>query len=72
VGSQAVRSILDKARSEDRGDVVHAFPPVANDQSNAMCQKMGFSNLGECEFEFRDRILQCNHWQLNLKELVSG
>lgn len=69
LGSEAVRSILRKARSESRWDIVHAFPPITNAQSNAMCRKMGFSKIEECDFEFRDRILRCNHWQLDLRSV---
>jgi len=67
LGSEAVRSILSKARSEPRWDVVHAFPPITNAPSNAMCRKMGFSKIEECDFEFHDRILRCNHWRLDLR-----
>ena len=68
LGSEAVRLILLKARSERRWDVVHAFPPVSNDRSNVMCRKMGFTKLEESDFRFRDRILRCNHWQLDLRD----
>jgi RimJ/RimL family protein N-acetyltransferase len=67
LGSEAVRSVLRKARSEGRWDVVHAFPPVANARSNAMCRKMGFSKIEERDYEFRGRVLRCNHWQLDLR-----
>jgi RimJ/RimL family protein N-acetyltransferase len=67
LGSEAVRSILQRARAESRWDVVHAFPPVANARSGAMCRKMGFSWVDTCDFEFRDRILRCDHWQLDLR-----
>jgi RimJ/RimL family protein N-acetyltransferase len=66
LGGQAVRTVLRKARDESRWDVVHAFPPITNAASNAMCRKMRFSMVGECDFEFRDRMLRCNHWQLDL------
>ena len=67
LGSQAVRLALERARSEGRWEVVHAFPPVANDRSNAMCRTLGFTKLEEADFRFRDRILRCNHWQLDLR-----
>jgi RimJ/RimL family protein N-acetyltransferase len=72
LGIEAVRSALRRARSEGRWDVVHAFPPVTNARSNAMCRKMGFSKLEECDFEFRDRVLRCNHWQLDLRSVGSA
>jgi RimJ/RimL family protein N-acetyltransferase len=67
LGSEAVRSVLDRARSEGRWDVVHAFPPVTNPRSNAMCRKMGFTKVEEIDYVFRGRLLRCNHWQLDLR-----
>lgn len=67
LGSRAVRAVLDRARSESRWGVVHAFPPVANPRSNAMCRTFGFEHVGDGDHEFRDRILRCNHWQLDLR-----
>ena len=66
VGSTAVRMALDRARAEERWDVVHAFPPVSNPASNAMCRKLGFSLVGERTNRFRDRELRVNHWMLDL------
>ena len=31
---------------------MHAFPNVDNAPSNAICRKLGFELLEECEFEF--------------------
>jgi len=70
LGSEAVRMALRKARSERRWDVIHAFPPVTNPRSNAMCRKMGFTKIEEIDYAFRDRLLRCNHWQLDLKDRV--
>jgi RimJ/RimL family protein N-acetyltransferase len=67
LGSEAVRTVLDRARSEGRWQVINAFPPTSNPASNAMCRKMGFSMIEEVDFEFRGRILRCNHWQLDLR-----
>ncbi|MBI4261691.1 MAG: GNAT family N-acetyltransferase [Actinobacteria bacterium] len=67
IGSAAVRAALDRARREGRWDVLHAFPPLSNAASNAMCRKMGFTMVEECEFEFRDRVLTGAHWQLDLR-----
>jgi RimJ/RimL family protein N-acetyltransferase len=66
VGSEAVRAVLQKARSESRWDVVHAFPAITNAPSNAICRKLGFSKLEERVIE-RERILRCNHWRLDLR-----
>lgn len=68
LGSEAVRAALRKLRTNSRWQVIHAFPPVTNSRSNAMCRKMGFSMIEELDFTFRDRVLRCNHWQLDLRE----
>jgi RimJ/RimL family protein N-acetyltransferase len=68
MGSEAVRAVLDRARSERRWNVLNAYPPVSNARSNAMCRKMGFTKIGELDFHFRDRVLRCNQWQLDLRE----
>jgi RimJ/RimL family protein N-acetyltransferase len=68
LGSEAVRSAIQRARSEGRWDVLHAYPPVSNPRSNAMCRKMGFTKVEEREYLFRDRILRCNHWMLDLRD----
>jgi hypothetical protein len=46
---------------------VHAFPSVANAPSNAICRKLGFTLLEECEFEYpRGSFMRCNDWRLDL------
>jgi RimJ/RimL family protein N-acetyltransferase len=72
IGSAAVREALDRARSTGRWDMLHAFPPVANPRSNAMCRTLGFEKLEEADFEFRGRQLRCNHWRLDLRLPASG
>lgn len=67
LGSEAVRAILDKAQAEKRWDVIHAFPSITNAPSNALCRKMGFSLIEECDLEWAGRMLRCNHWQLDLR-----
>jgi RimJ/RimL family protein N-acetyltransferase len=67
VGTAAVRAALGAVRADGRWDRVHAFPPVSNPGSNAMCRRMGFTFVGEREYEFRGRPLRCNHWELSLR-----
>jgi RimJ/RimL family protein N-acetyltransferase len=67
LGSEAVRAVLDRARAEGRWGVLHAFPPVTNARSNAMCRKMGFTWIEERDFQFRDRTLRCSDWRLDLR-----
>jgi RimJ/RimL family protein N-acetyltransferase len=72
IGGGAVHEALDRARSTGRWDILHAFPPVANPRSNAMCRSLGFEMLEEGDFEFRGRVLRCNHWRLDLGLPTSG
>jgi RimJ/RimL family protein N-acetyltransferase len=72
LGSKAVRAVLDKARSEKRWDVVHAFPGITNIPSNGICKKTGFTKLEECDIEFRGNILHCNHWQIDLRSVSTA
>lgn len=72
LGSEAVRMALDRARTEGRWDVLHAFPPVSNERSNAMCRKFGFSLVETRDYQFRDRTLRCNHWRLDLADAAEA
>jgi RimJ/RimL family protein N-acetyltransferase len=66
LAGQAVRSVLDRARSEGRWDVIHAFPGTTNVPSNAICRRAGFSLVEQCDFEYAGRTLRCNHWVVDL------
>jgi RimJ/RimL family protein N-acetyltransferase len=66
LASQAVREVLAKARAERRFGQLHAFPAVTNGPSNRLCEKHGFTKLGERELEFAGRTLRCNHWRIDL------
>jgi RimJ/RimL family protein N-acetyltransferase len=66
IASQAVREVLEKARGVRKFGQIHAFPAVTNGPSNKICEKNGFTNLGECEVEFASRSLHCNHWRIDL------
>jgi RimJ/RimL family protein N-acetyltransferase len=66
LASEAVRQVLDKARSDRKFGQVHAFPAVTNGASNKICEKNGFINLGEVDIEWSGRQLRCNHWRIDL------
>jgi RimJ/RimL family protein N-acetyltransferase len=66
IASQAVRTVLDRARAERKFGRIHAFPAVTNGPSNKVCEKNGFANLGECEVGFAGRTLRCCHWRIDL------
>jgi RimJ/RimL family protein N-acetyltransferase len=67
LATEAVRRILDKARSEHRWHVVHAFPGITNAASNAICRKTGFTMGEERNIEYAGRTLRCNHWVIDLR-----
>ena len=66
IASRAVRKVLEMARAERKFGQVHAFPAVTNGPSNKVCEKNGFTKLGEREVEFAGRTLRCNHWRIDL------
>ena len=44
---------------------IHAFPNVENAASNAICRKLGFSRLGEMDFEYPPgQWMRCADWRL--------
>ena len=66
IASQAVRTVIDLARTERKFGQLHAFPAVTNGPSNKICEKNGFANLGQCDVEFAERVLRSNHWRIDL------
>ena len=67
VASQAATLILEKARSEKTHRFLHAFPSVKNVASNALCRKLGFTKIEECDFEYPPgNLMRCNNWQIDL------
>jgi RimJ/RimL family protein N-acetyltransferase len=66
IASEALRTILQRARADPHYKRIHAFPGVTNAPSNALCRRAGFTRVEECEVRFRDRPLRVNHWELHL------
>ena len=67
VASQALTLLLEKARSEGKHRFLHAFPSTENKASNALCRKLGFSKIEECDFEYPPgNLMRCNDWQIDL------
>jgi RimJ/RimL family protein N-acetyltransferase len=65
--SAALTLLVERLRREHLHRFLHAFPAVTNGPSNALCRKAGFTNLGECEFEYPvGHPLRCNDWRLDL------
>lgn len=67
VATRAGELMLKHARLENRHRFMHAFPSVSNAASNAICRKLGFSLLGEYEFEYPPgNSMKCNDWRFDL------
>jgi RimJ/RimL family protein N-acetyltransferase len=67
IASAALELLIERVRAEPRFESMHAFPPVTNAPSNALCRKFGFSLLEEINFSYVGRTLRCNHWALLLE-----
>jgi RimJ/RimL family protein N-acetyltransferase len=67
IAGMATAQAIATARSEHKHRFLHAFPSVDNAPSNAICRKLGFTLLGEYEFEYpKGSFMQCNDWRLDL------
>jgi RimJ/RimL family protein N-acetyltransferase len=61
--TQALALMLAEARREPTHRSLHAFPSIDNGPSNALCRKLGFALVGECDFEYPPgNPLRCNDW----------
>jgi len=69
IGSRAVALAVDLAAGLGRRDAMHAFPGIDNLASNGICRKVGFTLLGECDFEYpKGRWMRCNDWRISLRK----
>jgi RimJ/RimL family protein N-acetyltransferase len=69
IATAATALTIERAREEQRHRFVHAYPSVSNAPSNAICRKLGFTLLGEHDFEYppgSGNVLRCNDWRLAL------
>ncbi len=67
LASQAVRALIAIIKDERKYSSIHAFPSVHNAASNAICRKLDFKLLGECEFEYPPgSFMLCNDWCMKL------
>ncbi len=69
IATKAGEVVIEQARSDHRYRFMHAFPSVSNPASNAICRKLGFSLLEECQFEYPPgHLMNVNDWRLDLFE----
>jgi len=67
IATKAGEAVIEEARLQQTYRFMHAFPSVENAPSNAICRKLGFTLIGECQFEYPPgNFMQCNDWRLDL------
>ena len=67
IATKAGKAVIELLRQEKRFPFLHAFPSVSNPASNAICRKLGFSRIEECQFEYPPgHFMMVNDWQLRL------
>lgn len=67
IATNAAAVVVAKARLERNHRFMHAFPSPANAPSNAICRKVGFPLIEECEFEYPPgSVMRVNDWCLDL------
>ena len=65
IATKAGEAVIDLLRQEKRFPFIHAFPSVSNPASNAICRKLGFLLIEECQFEYPPgRFMTVNDWRL--------
>jgi uncharacterized protein (DUF1697 family)/L-amino acid N-acyltransferase YncA len=65
---EATAQVIALAAAERTRRFLHAFPSVDNEQSNAICRKLGFTLLGPVDVEYpRGRQMRSNDWRLDLR-----
>ncbi|MCD1158928.1 GNAT family N-acetyltransferase [Peribacillus frigoritolerans] len=68
IASHAVKALIEIIKAERNYPYIHAFPSITNPASNAICRKLGFNLISECEFEYPPgSFMKCNDWCLELE-----
>jgi RimJ/RimL family protein N-acetyltransferase len=64
IAAAAAAAAVASARAEQKHTHIHAFPSVGNPASNAICRKLGFLFMAECDFEYpKGNFMRCNDWR---------
>ena len=67
IATKAGEAAIQRIQTEKHFPFVHAFPSVDNPASNAICRKLGFTLLEECQFEYPPgHNMTVNDWRLSL------
>lgn len=68
-GAELISVVRQASRQRGAPRSLHAFPSVDNAPSNALCERLGFTLDGPCDFEYppgTGRFLHSNDWRLDL------
>jgi len=69
IATKAAAAVIEHARREPKYQFMHAFTSVENPASNAICRKLGFTLVEECQVEYPPgRWMAVNDWSLDLFE----
>ena len=67
IATKAAASVIEIAIRKPSYPFIHAFPSVENRASNAICRKLGFAWIEECQLEYPPgRSMLVNNWRLRL------
>jgi RimJ/RimL family protein N-acetyltransferase len=67
IARSAAAQAIALAAEERTRRFVHAFPSVHNAASNAICRKLGFTLVEECDFEYPPgNAMRSSDWRLEL------
>ncbi|MBS4214809.1 MULTISPECIES: GNAT family N-acetyltransferase [Neobacillus] len=67
IATKAVKLAIEEASNENKYKYIHAFPSIDNPASNAICRRLDFQLITECEFEYPPgSFMRCNNWRYNL------
>ncbi|WP_040203339.1 GNAT family N-acetyltransferase [Neobacillus jeddahensis] len=67
IATAAMKIVIEEAAAENKYPYMHAFPSIDNPASNAVCRKLGFQRIAECEFEYPPgALMRCHDWRIKL------
>lgn len=67
IATKAAAAVIEHACRQPKYQFMHAFPSVANPASNAICRKLGFTLVKECQVEYPPgHPMTVNDWRIDL------
>ncbi len=68
IATRALDLLIARVGEAAEFSTMHAFPPISNAPSNALCRKAGFTLLRQRAFVYAGRTLECNQWMLDVTQ----